>query len=87
MSGSWSDTRWARSSYKLGKIPIQEGQGPVSRVGNSLIGFLSELLAFCEQKRESAIRKLNFLSFLKSDVSEFSSFVMSDLSELLSVAF
>ena len=65
----------------------------LSRAGNLLIGFLSELLVFCEKISESAICSKNEQlahSLIFGDRPErFAhgcSFLVSDLSELLMVA-
>ena len=63
------------------------------RVGNSLFGFLRELLIFCEQKRESAfcsffeqIAKSLFCKGWLEQIADCHSFLMSDRSDSLMVA-
>ena len=62
-----------------------------SRVGNSLIGFSSDVLVFCERKSNLLVKKSESLQFLfcqeqPEPTAHDRSFVMNDLSELLTVA-
>ena len=63
---------WINKSFKITSIQCKNG-----RVGNSLNGFLSDLLVFCEPKSELAIR-----SWKRANHSR-RSFFMNDLSESL----
>ena len=63
----------------------------MSRVGNSLIGFLNDLLVFCDRKSNSLAKKRKLLLSLfcherPQQIAHGRSFVMSDLSESLTVS-